>query len=88
MSNITYTHKIKRLALIIDPKTQKKVPVGELEEFIRTDSEIKVNIRLYDNVPQVMAEAIEKNPGCLQILEQLLPPENILIIPTRPPIAV
>lgn len=86
MSNIKYTHKILRIATIMNNKTNKPLAVGIVEEWDHKGTEVHVNVRLNENVPAVLAEAIEKNPGIIRVVEQLLPPEGIMIIPTRPPI--
>lgn len=86
MSNLKYRHKIKRIATVQNPRTKERVVIGEVEEWKRTEDFIEANIRLFDDVPEVMRETIEKNPGCIQVIEQLAPPQDILIIPSRPKI--
>ena len=87
MSNVKFKIPFKKV-VIIDPKfTKGKIAeVGTLDEYERTaDAEI-MNVRLNDDIPKEMQEAIEKNPGCLRIMEVPLPAVEILVIPTRPAI--
>ena len=85
MSNISYTLKIKRIA-ILDPQLTKgqMLPVGEVEEYTKNDLEIKVNVRLNDNIPPELEAEIIKNPGCIRISEVHDKPTEVLIIPSRP----
>ena len=85
MSNLKFSYKVNR-KVIIDPKlTQGKMMiVGDVEEYEKTDEEIKVNLRLFDDLPKELEETILKNPACLHIIENLTIPDKPLIIPSRP----
>lgn len=69
-------------------RTKQDIIVGIVEEWEKTDLEVKVNVKLNPDVPDFLVEAIQKNPKCLRIIEQLMPPENVEIIPTRPSLIV
>jgi len=85
MSNLKFSYKINR-KVIIDPKIVqgKMMIVGDVEEYEKTDGEIKVNLRLFDDLPKELEETILKNPACLHIIESLSIEDKPLIIPTRP----
>ncbi len=85
--NVQFKCTINRYA-IIDPKLTggKIINVGVVEEYSRTDTEIKVNIHLNEDLPGELLEGIKTNPGCLRISEGISPPQEVLIIPARPKI--
>lgn len=85
MSNIKFVCKKHRKA-IIDPKLTpgRIVDIGEVEEYEASDTEIKVNIKLYHDLPAELYEAVTKNPACIRISEALSTPMEVLIIPSRP----
>ena len=85
MSNISFTCKIQR-KVILDPQLTdgKVIIIGEVEEYVKTDNEIKVNIKLFEDLPPGLLEAVTKNPGCIRISEAMSPPQDIIHMPSRP----
>ncbi len=87
MSNIKFKVPFDKV-VIIDPRMTKgkMIPVGTLDEYEKTENMEILNVRLNEDLPEVMRETIEKNPGCLRIMEIPKPAIEVLIIPSRPPI--
>ena len=87
MSNIQFKCTIDRIA-ILDPKMTKGkiVKIGEIESYVKTDSEISLNIKLLEDLPEDLKEAVEKNPSCIRISEGISHPKEVVIIPSRPPL--
>lgn len=80
MSRIKFTISLKKVALINTPKG--KMEVGTIEQYDTKDNEIDITLRLNDNLPKELKEALEKNPAAINIVNIPQAPTNILIIPT------
>ncbi len=89
MSTISFKNKIER-TVVLDPALTngKPLPIGTVDNYTRNDVEISVNIRLFEDLPKEIVEAVERNPACIRILERLSPPSEVLILPTTPKLII
>ncbi len=85
MSNIKFKIPFERIVIMNPDLTKGKViPVGTLDEYEKTDKEQIMNVRLNEDIPDVLRETIEQNPSCLRVMEVPKKAVEILIIPSRP----